>query len=125
MATDHDRSSEFAAQKKVDESWKNAVQQEKRTSPKEGAQPAPDKVFLSFISSLGVQALMALGETPGEAPTTGPKHTDLAQAQYLIDILQALSNKTSGNLAAEEAQMLQNLLYELRMKFVQENQASR
>ncbi len=59
---------------------------------------------------------MALGEVPN--PATGEPHADLEQARYLIDILGMLQEKTHGNLTAEESVLLEDLLYELRMKYV-------
>lgn len=67
-----------------------------------------------------MQSLMALGEIP--YPNTGKKQADLPQAQYLIDTLQMLSDKTRGNLTEQESGELNTLLYELRMKFVQKKQ---
>ena len=119
MTTDSGRSSEFIS-KKVDESWKDSVRKEKETTTEKPAQPATESDFLTFVSTLAMQALMALGEIPN--PTTGKSHADLAQAQYLIDVLQMLSDKTRGNLSEEEASELKTVLYQLRLKFVQKNQ---
>jgi hypothetical protein len=63
-----------------------------------------------------MQALMALGEVPN--PATGQPQADLEQARYLIDILGMLQEKTHGNLTSEESTLLEDLLYELRMKYV-------
>ena len=82
----------------------------------DGAPFYPEADFAFFISSLGMQAMMALGEIPN--PSTGQKETDVRQAQYLIDILHMLSAKSKGNLNEFEAGTLQNLLYELQLKFV-------
>ncbi len=78
--------------------------------------------FPFFISSLGMQALLFLGELPD--PQTGDKKPDLPQAKYLIDTLDMLSGKTKGNLSKEEEKMLEDLLYELRLKFVEKSQNS-
>jgi hypothetical protein len=43
---------------------------------------------------------------------------DLEQAQYMIDILEMLQEKTKGNLSDEEGQMMEGLLYQLRMLYV-------
>jgi hypothetical protein len=51
---------------------------------------------------------------------TGQSGTaNLAAAQQIIDILALLEEKTRGNLTAEERQLLEQLLYELRMRFVE------
>ncbi len=121
------------ADKKVDESWKDSVTKEKKVPDSSQKitredepvpQGAPDAGFPFFISTLGMQALSALGALPD--PVTGKEKTtltssDLGHAKYLIDIIQMLSEKTKGNLSEEESSMLQNLLYELRLKFVEKN----
>ncbi len=113
--------------KKVDEAWKAQVEKERSapagSSPK-GAQPAArgkDKEsmpadFGFFLSSLSMQAMIALGELPH--PATNERQEDLEQARYLIDVLGMLQAKTKGNLTPEEESMLEGLLYELRMKYV-------
>ena len=123
MAEHPEKPSESTIKKKVDESWKSSVEQE-RESPsasaaEEGIPPA-NTDFPFFISTLGMQTLLALGEIAD--PATGEKKTSLPQAQYLIEIIRMLSDKTKGNLSKEEASMVQNLLYELQMKFVAKSQ---
>ena len=107
--------------KRVDESWKESVQKEKKASvaPGPAAQTAAVD-FSGFVSMLAMQAMMALGEMAH--PETGQKTQDIAQARYLIDTLQLLADKTKGNLSAEESEGLKTLLYELRVKFVKINQ---
>ncbi len=117
--------SEPAPKKKVDESWKESVHKEKETPvpPRKDAQePLPEHNFAFFVSTLGMQVLAALGELkePGASETS----VDLRQAQSLIDILQMLSEKTRGKLSPEENELLENLLYELRMKYVQKSQTA-
>ncbi|MBI4353162.1 MAG: DUF1844 domain-containing protein [Candidatus Omnitrophica bacterium] len=108
--------------KKVDESWKESIRREKDFAPfqEEKTGPLPQPTFSYFASSLGMQALAALGEIADPASGAGAVHLD--QARYLIDILEMLCEKTKGNLAAEEENFIENLLYELRMKFVQKSQ---
>ncbi len=118
MAENHESPQDFTIKKKVDEGWKDSVEKEKGHSPEEEAPSPPiEPDFPFFISTLGMQALAALGEAAD--PTTHVKKTDLNQAHYLIDILGVLQAKTKGNLSPEEESMLRNLLYELRMKFVE------
>lgn len=123
MGDDQEHSSGPTARKKVDESWKEAIHKEKGgeeeiVDREEAAAPAPNFPF--FISTIGMQALAALGETPD--PTSGEKKINTAQAQYLIDVIQMLSAKTKGNLSKEEESMIRDLLYELQMKFVEKTQ---
>jgi len=66
--------------------------------------------------SLGASALEALGEGPpreGESPVP-----DLAQARHLIDLLEVLQTKTQGNLTADEATLLEQLLFDLRLRYL-------
>ena len=118
--------------KKVDESWKKTVAKEKSTQPEEikkNNNETPEKTdqeerpsemppvdFNLFISSLGMQALMALGEI--ENPMTNKKEKQLPQAKYLIDTIELLETKTKGNLDDQESKVMEALLYELRMKFI-------
>jgi len=75
--------------------------------------------FASFILSLATTALAHLGEIPD--PATGEKTENLTAAKQMIDILSILETKTKGNLASDEERLLESLLYELRMKYL--NQA--
>jgi len=61
--------------------------------------------------------LMHLGQAPD--PVTGQSSRDLAQAQYAIDMLGLLKEKTEGHRSPEEGQLLDELLYDLRMRYVQ------
>lgn len=72
--------------------------------------------FSSFVLGLSTQALMYMGEIP---PAPGqPVQTDLIAAQQMIDVLAMLKQKTTGNLDAGEAAMLENALFDLRMRYV-------
>ena len=102
--------------KSVDESWKDRADKEKVVEDVEKAKPSFKMTFPIFISSLGMQTLAALGEM--ENPVTKKKETDLEQAQYMIDILEMLQERTKGNLSDEEGQMMEGLLYQLRMLYV-------
>lgn len=82
----------------------------------------PEPTFAVFLSGLSMQAMMALGELP--LPGTTQRHVDLDQARYLIDTLGLLQEKTQGNLTAEESQFLDNALYELRLRYAQQLEAS-
>ena len=103
--------------KNIDESWKDNVEKEKQnTEHDSGAAPEVEASFPLFISSLGMQALMALGEI--ENPATKKKETDLNQARYIIDTIEVLQQKTMSNTTQEEKKMLEELLYQLRMVYV-------
>ena len=102
--------------KKNDEAWKESVEKEKEALKKEDAFLPPEPDFNFFISTLSLQASIALGTIPN--PATNQTELDLTQAKFLIDTLAMLQGKTKGNLTAEETNLLENLLYELRMQFV-------
>jgi len=78
--------------------------------------PLPEVNFSTFVFSLSTSALLHLGELPD--PNTREKCQNLALAKQTIDILGMLQKKTKGNLDDEEENLLSNLLYELRMKYV-------
>ena len=103
-------------QKKSDESWKEAVEKEKETSKKEEKFVPPEPDFKFFISTLSLQASIALGQIPN--PADNKTEEDLTQAKFLIDTMGMLKEKTKGNLDQEETNLLENLLYELRMIYV-------
>ncbi len=75
--------------------------------------------FSSFILSLGTQAMMHLGEIPN--PVTKQKEINLTLAKQTIDLIELIKDKTIGNLTAGEEQLIDNFLYELRIKYVKEN----
>ncbi|MBT5957380.1 MAG: DUF1844 domain-containing protein, partial [Nitrospina sp.] len=54
-------------------------------------------------------------------PETGKTETNLPAVQQTIDMLLMLKEKTQGNLNEEEAKLLEQLIYELQMKFVQKS----
>ena len=80
--------------------------------------PDPNINFPSFILSLAATAAVHFGDRiePG-ALEPGP--VDLVAAGQMIDILALLEEKTRGNLSAEERQLLETILYELRLRFVE------
>jgi hypothetical protein len=91
--------------------------QTKTGSAGSGAQaPLPAINFATFIFSLNSSALVQLGMM--EDPMTGEKSENLPLAKQTIDILSMLEEKTRGNLDADEAAMLKNILYDLRIHYV-------
>src|SRR3989449_8904312 len=87
------------------------------TATEEKKAPALD--FTALVLSLGSSAIVHLGEAPD--PTTGQKREqpEFGMAQQSIDLVAMLQEKTRGNLTAEEARFLDNMLFDLRMLFVQ------
>jgi hypothetical protein len=77
--------------------------------------------FLAFVMSLAHTAAVHFGDLPD--PVSGATgERNLPAAQQMIDILSLLEEKTRGNLTAEERQLLEQILFELRMRFVEASQ---
>ncbi|MCS5622134.1 MAG: DUF1844 domain-containing protein, partial [Nitrospinaceae bacterium] len=72
--------------------------------------------FSTFIMSLTSSAFYHLGDIAD--PETGKTETNLPAVQQTIDMLIMLKEKTQGNLNEEEGKLLEQLIYELQMKFV-------
>ena len=77
----------------------------------------PPLSFSSFILSLGTSALMLMGEKLSPEQPGTP--VNLLQAKEIVDILSILEEKTQGNLTTEEAAVMKDMLYTLRMKYVE------
>ncbi len=71
----------------------------------------------TFLLSLSSSAMVHLGEVP--EPETGNTSINLGMARHTIDVLGMLEEKTQGNLTSDEDNLLKNILFELRMKYVQ------
>jgi hypothetical protein len=121
--------------KRVDESWKERVEQEKTTASQRpapepprategptsetgraGPEELPQARFDLFVQGLLMEALMALGEMPN--PGTRKQAVNLPQARYLIDLLGMLEEKTRGNLSVDEERLLKDAVYQLRMRYL-------
>ncbi|MBE1423909.1 hypothetical protein H4684_000533 [Desulfomicrobium macestii] len=77
----------------------------------------PQLDFGTFVLSMSSSALVYLGEVP--EPETGQVMENVLAAKQTIDILCMLESKTRGNLTDQEARLLRDMLFELRMKYVQ------
>jgi hypothetical protein len=74
--------------------------------------------FPAFVLSLAHTAAVHFGDIPD--PVSGATgESNLPAAQQMIEILQLLELKTRGNLSAEERQLLEQIIYELRLRFVE------
>ena len=77
-----------------------------------------DLSFTAFVVSLASSAAIHFGDMP--SPDSGVRsEPNLEGASQMIDILTLLEQKTRGNLSAEERQVLEQVLYELRVRFVE------
>lgn len=118
----------------IDDDWKAQAQAEKaKLAEQEKAkapaatpagtpgQPAPGKTeelgFTDLVQVLASQALMYMGAIPD--PQSGKAYISPPMAKAHIDLLGVVEDKTKGNLTDEETQLLQGILYELRMQFVE------
>jgi len=78
--------------------------------------------FSGFVVGLAQQAFMLLGASPD--PNTGVVHKELDQAVAMIDIIAMLKEKTAGNLTEDEARLVEEVLYELRLRYVAETRSA-
>ena len=87
-------------------------------------QPESGEVtFIGFVLSLAHTAAFHFGDVPD--PVTGQTgQPNLPAAQQIIEILALLEQKTRGNLTAEERQLLEQLVYELQMRYVEATKAA-
>jgi hypothetical protein len=111
----------------IDEDWKQQAQKEKdvlaaqeeaeQKKPQGPARgPMPKGDFAGLVSMLVTQALFSLGLLHVEGQEK--REPDLELAKYNIDMLEALAEKTRGNLTEAEEAVLQNMLNEVRMGYV-------
>ncbi len=97
--------------------------------PKIEAEPADKEIphehfqmtFETLVMSLSSTAMVQLGVIPD--PTTHQPAQHLPGAKQTIDILEILQQKTKGNLDASESKLLENILYELRMIYLEISQS--
>jgi len=83
-----------------------------------GGQSSDEPVsFSTFILGLSTQALLHLGDI--ESPVSGQVERDLGAARHVIDILGILQAKTRNNLEQAEERLLEAVLYDLRMRYVE------
>ena len=77
-----------------------------------------DLSFTQFVISLASSAAIHFGDVSDPSGHTR-ESPNLEGARQMIDILALLAEKTKGNLTAEERQVLEQVLYELRLRYVQ------
>ena len=80
------------------------------------AEQLPPPTLDILIRNLFFQAAVALGQLP--SPITNKVEKNPVQARYTIDMINMLHEKTQGNRTDEETQIIEQVLYELRMQFV-------
>lgn len=123
----------------IDEDWKARVQAEKEAaqrpgaasgpqaassqpdSPQEDSEPLPPPTLALHVHSLATEALVFLGQLP--SPWSQKAEVDLRRAQFVIDTIQMLCDKTQGNLTPEESRLFDDVLHELRMAYLRVHSA--
>jgi hypothetical protein len=89
----------------------------KQGAGSEGEDTLPTVDFTTFILSLSHSALLHLGETPN--PETNAVERTLPLARQSIDLLGLLEEKTRGNLTGDEERLLTQILFDLRMRYLE------
>ena len=77
----------------------------------------PEVSFIAFLFSLASNAAVHFGDLP-DPLTNETRPADLEAAAQIIEIIAMLETKTRGNLTAEERQLIDQVLFELRMRYV-------
>ncbi len=119
----------------IDEDWKSQVQAEREAAEKEAAKLPLPQAFAAeganagsnfqmppaslemLITTLVTEAMISLGQVPH--PHTGEVVFQPQQAKYLIDTIDVLREKTKGNVTPDESALMEQLLHQLRMAYVQ------
>jgi len=118
FAADGSRKDDVVADEK-----KEAAQPTERRAPREapsaplGPSDQESSGFETLVSYLSTTAMFQLGLIAG--PSGEPIPADMPNAKRTLDLLEVLRDKTRGNLTANESGMLEDILYELRMSFVE------
>ncbi len=92
---------------KIEEPLKEDIRQEV---------PLPEISFINLVFSLSTSVFIQLGEI--QDPVTQQLDKNLPLAKQTIDLIGMLQEKTKGNLTSDEEKLLENILYDLRMRYV-------
>lgn len=110
-----DKEGELKEENGASEAGSQKMKEEKSEQDTQGI-PLPEVNFNSLIFSLSSSALLNMGDIA--EPQTGERKKDLPMAKYSIDIISMLQEKTKGNLTEEEHKFLDNILADLRLRYV-------
>ncbi len=80
--------------------------------------PLPPPTFTTLVNTLALNTVAALGLAADRSEEGASAAADLPLARHTIDLLGMLEQKTAGNLSPDEARLLEQTLFELRMLFV-------
>ena len=109
---------------KKDDEIKNNIKDEKQETAEQPNQKQkedskyPPVNFTNFVLSLSTSALFHFGDFPDDEG--GQPQKNMPAAKQTIDILDMLNEKTKGNLDKNESDLIQGVLYELKMRYVKE-----
>ena len=92
-------------------------EERREASDQTSTETLPEINFSTCVIGLSTQALMHLGEIAN--PVSGNVEIDVPTAKQMIDILGLLKDKTRGNLNASEDRLMEDILFDLRMKYVE------
>ncbi len=90
------------------------------TAPKEPPQELPQLDFSTFVLSVIGSAYVHLGDAPNPE---GQPEPNLVLARQDIDLLGILQDKTKGNLTGDEERLLDQALYDLRVRYLEVSKA--
>jgi hypothetical protein len=117
----------------IDEDWKSQVEREREelksrkheadepASSAPGSEQIPEASFALLVTTLATQAMAAMGQL--QDPTQDKPLVHLGLARHHIDMLTVLEEKTKGNLDPDETAMLEQVLHQLRLLFVEVQKA--
>lgn len=114
----HKSEEEKAEILKEEAARRQAAEAREKAQEKPKVTPLPEITFSAFLISLSSSAFVHLGDIPD--PATGQIKKDLALAKQTIDLLGLLREKTRNNLQEDEEKLFDNLLYDLRLRYVKE-----
>ena len=110
----------FSAIKEGEEDSGGKEGKKREEPPKEDAVeediPLPEINFINFLFSLSTSVLIQLGEI--QDPVSEEIAKNLPLAKQTIDLIGMLKEKTKGNLTPDEEKMIENILYDLRIRYV-------
>lgn len=95
----------------------NEVKPDEKKESSSGQRVIPEANFSNFILSLNAQALVFLGALPH--PETNRIESNFLLAKHTIDILEVLKEKTKGNLTNDEQSLLDEILFRLKLIYVE------
>jgi len=98
---------------------KHKSEEKNGSSSKKRESPIPEINFATFILSLSSSAMLHFGDI--EDPVSGKKERNLTIAKQTIDMIDMLREKTKGNLTKDEEGLMENILYELKIRYVKES----